>query len=109
VPDFIISSEPPLGARGAMPSGWLVGDFKASSATFYNAYVSPGLNRAQFNAIADYARKHTYTKTAVYIVGWNNLGSHKRTQSKEWKQIRSLLGKQLTRKGVIGLMVTVLN
>lgn len=110
VPDFIISSKPPLGPHGGMPPAWLVGDFKASSGTFYNQYISPGSKKPQFNAIVGYAQKHTYSRVALYIVGLNNIGSHKASnQSPQWRQIRLLLGQQLLTKGVIGLMINVLN
>jgi RHS repeat-associated protein len=109
VPDFIISSHPPYGVKGGMPSAFLVGDFKGASATLYNAYVRGG-NRDQFTGIIDYAKKHTYSQTALFIVGFNNLGSHERgKQSPEWRKIRSLMGRQLTRRGVIGIVVSILN
>jgi RHS repeat-associated protein len=108
VPDFIISSKPPYGVRGGMPSAWLVGDFKATAGTFYNSYVV-GTKRDQFTGIIDYAKKHTSSRTAVFVVGWNNIGSHKRNQSPEWKQIRRLMGKQLTSRGVLGLMVAIID
>jgi RHS repeat-associated protein len=115
VPDFIISSKPPLGVLGGKPKAWFVGDFKATAYTFYQDYINDGSNgggqhKEQFDAIVQYAKRNTITHAAVFIVGWNNIGPHEKgKRSPRWKEIRKTLGRQLTYHQVIGLMVTIID
>ncbi|HRI15585.1 MAG TPA: RHS repeat-associated core domain-containing protein [Verrucomicrobiota bacterium] len=64
-PDFILGQNPP-------PKGgnWLVGDFKGRTGTIYKDYLKPGSydGKRQFSAIVNYARKGTYSKTALFVV-----------------------------------------
>lgn len=82
---------------------------KAFASTFYNAYIT-GMKRDQFDGIVDYARHHTYSRTAVFLVVANDIGPHeRRKQSDKWKDIRKMMGRQLTRKRVVALMITIVN
>jgi len=68
-PDFIFGSSPPKSDKGGFPKTWLIGEIKATTKTLYADYISPGSNPAQFFAILNYAKKHTYTRTALFVTG----------------------------------------
>jgi RHS repeat-associated protein len=68
-PDMIIGSKPPKSTAGGYPKTWLIGEFKATTATIYADYIKPGYRSDQFWSIINYAAKHTYSHTALFVAG----------------------------------------
>jgi RHS repeat-associated protein len=64
-PDFIIGPKAPRSRSGGYNKTWLVGELKSTLATLYNDYKAP--EPRQFNAIVNYAAKHTYSRVALFI------------------------------------------
>ena len=60
-PDLIVSLSPPTQHKG----GILIGEIKYSGNAFEAAYLDPGRQKGQWEAVRNYAAKHTYTRTAV--------------------------------------------
>jgi RHS repeat-associated protein len=69
-PDFVLGDKPPKSKAGGYPKTWVVGDFKIRLATLYRDYVKPSgpKKQRQFNAIVNYAAKHTYGRVSLFVV-----------------------------------------
>jgi RHS repeat-associated protein len=72
-PDFIIGSKPPKSEKG-YPKTWLIGEFKGTTGILYRSYFKPATEINQYVATLNYAKKHTYTRTALFIVGMREKG-----------------------------------
>ena len=109
VPDFILG-EKPIASLSKTVAGYnkteLVGELKSRVSTMYGAYISPGKQGRQLNAIIQYAKKHTTWRTAVFITIDNDL---KRTFGGRMKLylMNRLIGAKTIPKGVIPVVVTL--
>lgn len=78
-PDFILGSKAPKSRNGGYNTTWVVGELKSSLSKLYADYrPNGGRNRRQFAAICNYAAKHTYSRTAVFICAIKGKGVEKK-------------------------------
>ncbi len=61
-PDFILGGNAPMSGKT-----WVVGEIKSTLAGLYREYAKPQTNPRQFNAMINYAAKHTHPKIALMI------------------------------------------
>jgi RHS repeat-associated protein len=96
-PDFVLSTQPPT--KGG---SWLIGDFKGRTGTLYREYLKPGTadGKKQLQAILNYARKNTYSKSALFVVATDR-------NSTKARVIRSELIKQGVSKGTLVMLVVI--
>lgn len=94
-----------IGTQSPTKGGsWLIGDFKGRTGTLYDQYLKPGTDkgRKQFQAILNYARKNTYSKTALFVVATDK-------NSTKADVIRKELIKQGVSKGTLVLLVVIVD
>jgi RHS repeat-associated protein len=98
-PDFILSSSPPQKGRS-----WVIGDFKGRTGTLYRDYFGSGnpKSRDQFQSILNYARKGTFSKTALFVVATDK-------NSVKSDIIRKELIRRGISKGTLVLLVVVID
>jgi RHS repeat-associated protein len=101
-PDIIIGTRAPYD-RGAYPKTWTIAEIKSSSATLYREYISHGDKSDQMWAVINYAKKHTFSRTALFITGVKG----KNAPSDEVLIME--LGRSAIPKGVIPMMLRIVD
>jgi len=99
-PNFIFG-DPPFIRKGIYRDAYLVGDFKLTTATLYHDYIEKR-NINQFNAIRAFAKKHTKSHTAVFLVLSKDRKLSAVANKAQIQYMKKLLTARLMRKGVIG-------
>ncbi|MCL4789108.1 MAG: hypothetical protein KJ070_20325 [Verrucomicrobia bacterium] len=93
-PDLVIGTEPP-----SKNKSWAIVEFKIRKDSFYRAYISPGKQQGQFDAIVNYAEHGTVTHIAMLVAALD---------SKKYPGIAvSLQKKALVRNRVILILTSV--
>lgn len=112
VPDFIIGDKPIEDLKGPVfNQAFTVGDFKWSLKSLHDYYAAKTPREPnQWTAITGYAKKHTYSRTALFIVGHNKKGLlGGAVTSKEKRAILNMMASTLIREGVIPLVVVMVD
>jgi len=100
-PDFILG-DPPWRGPGIYSDAYLVGDLKLTTSTLYHDYVKPKRNIEQFNAIRAFAKKHTRSHTAIFLVLSKDPKLSVTENKFQIQSMKRIITARLLRKGVIG-------
>jgi len=93
--DFVLGNESPMQPNGQPNKTWLVGEIKSRMLTLYREYyLNKKHGRDQFDAITNYARRNTYSRTALFLTFNRGLNRG------EIKTLRRFMMKRAIRKGV---------
>jgi hypothetical protein len=114
VPDFILGDKPIQDKRVNHVSfnhAFTVGDFKWSLKALHDDYAAKNPRKPnQWTAITGYAKNHTYSRTALFIVGHNKKGLLGGVvTSNEKSAILGMMADTLITQGVIPLVVVVVD
>ncbi len=104
-PDIVIGPRSPH-AAGSFPKAWLIAEAKATTAALFTDYLRPGSKTDQFWSIINYAGKHTYSRTALFITG---IRGQVKGQRPSDMLIIEELGRSSLQKGVIPVVVRIVD
>ena len=102
-PDFIIGDSDP---RGPGVNSWFVGDVKLSGNSLYNQYYKtrndPNGKIRQFDAMVNYAGRHTHTGMVLFLTFFSGNKS-------QLNDVSSLLRRRGVQKGVLVFVFAATN